>query len=255
MLPSGYTVEGPDVLVRRWIGSVRIAGVSTARRATPEDLARTVRLFASGGMFGYYGLFRNSKLGSTWWYVTDRDKAVVLTSSGKHVLVSPDDPDLFLSMLNAPAAPSSPPDQTTARRGRSIGAAVGLATSAMVLFAVFYAPGPPRYTITPRALEIHDRFYPVTIGAENVDVDGLRVIDSSTDKEWRPTARTNGFANPYYRSGWFRTASGRRVRMYRTDSTRVVLLPPKHDMEPVLLQVASPDAFIAELRRAWGSLP
>jgi len=250
--PSGYTLDGPDVLVRRRIGKVRIGGVSAARRATADDLAGAVRLFASGGMFGYYGLFRNSKLGSTWWYVTDRDQAVVLTSNGKDVLVSPDDPDRFLAMLNAPAAPGLPIHPAAPPKGRWIGAGIlGLGTSAIVLFAVFYAPGPPRYTITAGALEIHDRFYPVTIGAESVDKDRIRIVDGSTDKDWRPTARTNGFANPYYRSGWFRTANGLRVRMYRAGSTRLVLLPPKHDTEPVLLQVASPEAFIAELLRAW----
>ena len=109
--PSGYTVEGRDVVVRRRIGRVRISGVSEVRRARAEDFAWTVRLFASGGLFGYYGLFHTSKLGNAWWYVTDGSNAVVLTPHGKPVLVSPDATELFLGTMNAPASAGSPQDR------------------------------------------------------------------------------------------------------------------------------------------------
>jgi hypothetical protein len=63
--PRRYTVSGRSVVVRRMIGDVRIPldGAREIRAATAEDLEGAIRLWASGGLFGYYGLFRTSKLG------------------------------------------------------------------------------------------------------------------------------------------------------------------------------------------------
>jgi len=114
-----------------------------------------------------------------------------------------------------------------------------------------YAPGPPIYTLPPQSLTIHDRFYPVTVSAAAVDVANIRVIDLNADKDWRPAARTNGFANSHYRSGWFRVASGRTVRMYQANGGRLVLLPPKGDGNAILLETADPEKFVAEVRQEW----
>jgi Bacterial PH domain len=100
-------------------------------------------------------------------------------------------------------------------------------------------------------LTIHDRFYPVTLPASGIDVEHIRLIDVAVDTEWRPTARTNGFANARYRSGRFRVASGKIVRLYQADSKRLVLLPPKGDGAAVLLESKDPEKFLRELRQQW----
>ena len=86
-----------------------------------------------------------------------------------------------------------------------------------------------------------------------MDIEHIRLIDVGADADWRPTARTNGFANAHYRSGWFRVASGKTVRMYRADSTRLVLLPPKGDSAAVLLEARDPEEFIREVRQRWSN--
>jgi hypothetical protein len=118
-----------------------------------------------------------------------------------------------------------------------------------------YSPGPPPYTLTHDTLTIHDRFYPVTVPAADVDLSGARVIELSRDSQWRPTARTNGFANTHYQSGWFRVANGDKVRMYRAGGKQLVLLPAKGNAVPILYQAGDPDAFLAALRRAWTTPP
>jgi hypothetical protein len=105
--------------------------------------------------------------------------------------------------------------------------------------------------LTPEALTIYDRFYPVTLNAAAVDVEHIRIVDFGVDTDWRPTARTNGFANSHYRSGWYRVANGQKVRMYRADSRRLVLLPPKDDGAPVLLEVSQPERFVEQVRQQW----
>ena len=106
--------------------------------------------------------------------------------------------------------------------------------------------------MTLGSLTIHDRFYPVTLNRTGVDVEHIRVVDFGVDTEWLPTRRTNGFANAHYRSGWFRVASGKTIRMYRADGTRLVLLPPKGNGAAVLLETGEAEKFVAEVRRKWG---
>jgi hypothetical protein len=116
---------------------------------------------------------------------------------------------------------------------------------------LLYAPGPPKYTLNSEGLTIHDRFYPVTVRASEVDVARIRVVDLDTDPHWRPTSRTNGFGGLHYHSGWFRVAGGEKVRMYRADGRRLVLLPPLAQTAPVLIEVKQPEAFVQEVQHAW----
>jgi hypothetical protein len=58
-------------------------------------------LFGSGGLFGYYGLFRTRALGRSTWYVTNRKNRIVLIAGAKTFVLSPDDVDGFLRALNS----------------------------------------------------------------------------------------------------------------------------------------------------------
>jgi hypothetical protein len=46
-------------------------------------------------------------------------------------------------------------------------------------------------------------------------------------------------------------ANGEKVRMYRADGTRLVMIPSRAGA-PVLLEVQDPERFVEELRRLWG---
>jgi hypothetical protein len=257
--PRGYRLTAGAILVKRPIGNVSIPldGIRQARRAEPGDLAGSIRLWGSGGMFGYYGLFYTSGLGNSRWYVTNQANLVVLLGDRPAVL-SPDDVDGFLAAVPAltsvsnvalDAAGSAWPRRN--RLGMLVGAGVAVLAAIIAGSALLYSPGPPSYTLTPSNLAIHDRFYPVTLSASEVDAQHTRIVDIAMDRDWRPTLRTNGFANTHYRAGWFRTANGRTVRMYRAGGTRLVLLAPRGQGAPVLLEVADPAAFLSQLHDAW----
>ncbi|HEY1206433.1 MAG: PH domain-containing protein [Bryobacteraceae bacterium] len=256
-----YVCEGRSVIVKRLVGDVTIPldGLREARAAAKDDFCGCMRLWGNGGLFGYYGLFRTTKLGKCTWYVTNRKNAVVLVAESKTVLLSPDDASGFLGAIGAfvAAAPvtNQAPLVAGSGAGRLIGmiagGVIGAAALAFALFCVLYSPGAPRTTLDSQSLEIHDLFYPVTVRAADVDVERIRVVDFAMDADWRPTARTNGFANGHYRSGWFRVANGEKVRMYRADGTRLVLLPPRDSGAAVLVEVQDPERFAAELRRLW----
>ncbi len=258
--PRGYAISDGAIVIKRLVGNVRLPleAVRESRRTTAEDLSGTLKLWGNGGLFGYYGLFRTSKLGKCSWYVTNRGNTVVVVTAAKTAIFSPDDVDGFLAAIQAaaPAMGGASGDATRSEgRGIPVGAMAGIVigTSALALVAValLYSPGPPRYDLTPRTLRIHDRFYPVTLQAGEVDVANVRVVDLTMDKEWRPTMLTNGFANAHYRSGWFRVANGQTVRIYRADGLRLVLLPPKSNGAAVLIEVKDPDQFAREVREEW----
>ncbi len=264
--PRSYSVSAEWITVNRLVGGLRIplTQVRELRRASADDLSGGIRLWASGGLFGYFGLFRTAKLGACRWYVTNRRNIVILSTDAGVTLFSPDDVDGFLAALRpwAPAASSVPtptsPATIPARpalRWFAVAAIAGVigAVAAFVGFAITYSPGPPGYTLTPNSLAIDDRFYPVTLPAASIDTSGVRVVDLDTDPAWRPVARTNGFANSHYRCGWFRVVNGEIVRLYQAGSRRLVLLPSIGTGPTVLLEVTSPVAFVAELRRAWSA--
>ena len=79
----------------------------------------------------------------------------------------------------------------------------------------------------------------------------MRVVDLNEEKGWRPALRTNGFANSHYQSGWYNAANGTKMRLYRADARRLVLIPRKGGDAPVLLQVADPDQFVEQIRKDW----
>jgi len=130
---------------------------------------------------------------------------------------------------------------------------IGIGAVGLAIAAATYAPGRPAYTLTRDSLTIHDRFYAVTLRAGDVDVAGVRVVDLATESEWRTTARTNGFANSHYQSGWYKVRGGQKIRLYRADATRLVLLPPKGTGAAVLLDAKDPEEFVQKVRREWGS--
>jgi hypothetical protein len=96
--PRSYTVSGKTIVVKRLIGDVGVPleNLRAARRIDADDLRGCIRLWGSGGLFGYYGLFRTTKLGRCNWYATNRKNLFVAIGAEKTAVFSPDDVDGFL---------------------------------------------------------------------------------------------------------------------------------------------------------------
>lgn len=103
--PRGYTIAERSIIVRRLIGPIRIPleEIRDLRTATGDDFRGCIRLWGNGGLFGYYGLFRTSKLGKCTWHVTNRDNGVVLITASKTVVLSPDDVKGFMAAIRTAA--------------------------------------------------------------------------------------------------------------------------------------------------------
>jgi len=258
--PRDFEISSGTFRVKRLIGDVvfPLTSLRFVRDTTPADFKGCVRLWASGGLFGYYGWFWSKALGKSKWYVTDRSKAIVVTDGSQTILVSPEDRDGFLAAIERAEPPTLAPISGSESPGLALPLIIGLVFAGMVLSivaaALLYAPGRPQVDLTRDSLIIHSRFYGMTVPASSVDAANVRVIDLRTDPGWKPVLRTDGFGNPHYRAGSFQTANGRRVKLFTTGSERLVLLPPAGvDGTPVLLDAAEPDQFAARVRQEWSS--
>lgn len=264
--PQSYEVSGGAILIKRLMGTVRLPldSIRELRAGNAGDFQGCTRLWGSAGLFGYFGLFKTSKLGKCRWYMTNRRNPVMIAATAMTAVISPDDVPGFLAAVRSLApVPETTAEQISgsaeapnagARAGANVGAWIGGIVAVLgiglVCAALLYSPGVPKITLTSASLTIHDRFYPVTLNAAAIDVSGIKIVNIRTDPEWTPTARTNGFANAHYHSGWFHVASG-SVRMYWADGENLVLLPSRGDGSPVLVQVNDPERFIARVRQLW----
>jgi Bacterial PH domain len=148
--PRAYSISDRSILVKRLSGSLRLPldDVLEASIATADDLRGCIRMFGNGGLFGYYGLFRTSRLGNCSWYVTNRTNMIVVVTSAKTAILSPDDVDGFLAAVRAAVpVPSTPPVAPLFETGGGTGILVGVAIAAAVIglvtLALTYSPGPP----------------------------------------------------------------------------------------------------------------
>jgi len=96
--PQRYLVRGNLVTVQRRIGDVSIL---VSRE--PERWRWTwwgLRLFGSGGLYGYFGYFYMRRIGTVRMYATNRHNMVLLVDEkGRKILVSPNEADRFIQQL------------------------------------------------------------------------------------------------------------------------------------------------------------
>ena len=101
--PIKYEVNDHNLIIRRLVGDVKISlkEIITAERIDSGKTSWAWRIFGVGGLFGYYGKFTNTQLGSMTWYATRRDKIVLVkTKTGKKIILTPDEPEKFTQGLN-----------------------------------------------------------------------------------------------------------------------------------------------------------
>jgi hypothetical protein len=96
----GYTVQRDSILVHRllWATHLPRTGLKSATH-DPSLIAGGMRIFGNGGFFSFSGWFRNKQLGTYRAYITDPALAVVLRYGDRVVVVSPADPERFVSTV------------------------------------------------------------------------------------------------------------------------------------------------------------
>jgi Bacterial PH domain len=100
--PISYSITDQEVIIHRTWRDVKINrnDIQSVEKLDENFSKNTLRTFGVGGTWGYFGKFTHSSSGSMDWYVTRRDKLVLLKITGnKNVVLSPDEVEEFLSEL------------------------------------------------------------------------------------------------------------------------------------------------------------
>jgi hypothetical protein len=96
--PQGYKVIGRMVIVKRLIGNLKIHVEGEPERW--NWIWWGLRLFGSGGLYGYYGLFTFRRIGRIRMYATNRHNLVLIKDEkGRKFLLSPTKPEKFIQLL------------------------------------------------------------------------------------------------------------------------------------------------------------
>lgn len=97
--PAAYAIEpGSLVIRRRWFGRRTYRLTGDVLRAPWKITAGGIRVFGSGGFFGWYGSYWKPGVGSYHAYVTDRAQVVACTTDAGLVVVSPAHPGDFVAL-------------------------------------------------------------------------------------------------------------------------------------------------------------
>ncbi len=107
--PINYNVSDNKLIIHRLFFDVKIdrSQIKSVELLDKEFIGWSIRTFGVGGLFGYYGKFSNSKIGSMTWYATRKDKVVLVrTINNKKIILTPDEPQKFVAnfaLKNMPA--------------------------------------------------------------------------------------------------------------------------------------------------------
>ena len=97
---KGYSISGNSLRIKRllWYTVIDIAMLKSVE-CDPKAFTGSIRTFGNGGLFSFSGNYKSGKLGSFKAYVTDFKRCVVIITAGQTVVVSPDNPELFVEVL------------------------------------------------------------------------------------------------------------------------------------------------------------
>jgi hypothetical protein len=96
--PTSYEINNENLLVHRPISAIKIK-LASIKNIEKTEPGYSMRLFGSGGLFGYYGLFTSNKLGRHHRYTGNNKNLVLLTTDKKKYLLSIHD-ELFFQELS-----------------------------------------------------------------------------------------------------------------------------------------------------------
>lgn len=98
--PHYLEVSEQQVIIHRFLGKVVIYRNDILCVKRKKSMNKDVRTFGSGGLFGCLGYFYSFAEGKYFAYVRDVKTMVYIQTKGKNYVVSCDEPDEFIKMLD-----------------------------------------------------------------------------------------------------------------------------------------------------------
>jgi hypothetical protein len=104
-----------------------------------------------------------------------------------------------------------------------------------------------RLRLDRNGFEVVTTFYRQRLALSQLQLDRARVIELGEHPELRPWLKSNGFALPGFRSGWFRTRGFKKLFLATAGGQRLLWLPTTRG-DALLLQPQRPQALLERLR-------
>lgn len=98
----GYVLREDELLIERlgWGNHIPLSTIVSVE-ANAEAIRGSIRLCGSGGLYGFFGWFRNGRLGVYRAYGTDPKRCVVMKLTNRTIVVTPDDPQRFIAEIGS----------------------------------------------------------------------------------------------------------------------------------------------------------
>jgi hypothetical protein len=101
---KAYQITQDEVIIDRLFGNVKIkrSEITSVEIVEKEQMGWLIRTFGVGGLFGYWGKFSSSKLGSMTWYATRKNRIILIkTINNKRFVITPDEMEQFVADFNS----------------------------------------------------------------------------------------------------------------------------------------------------------
>jgi len=105
------------------------------------------------------------------------------------------------------------------------------------------------FTLSDQGLRISPGLFGRFIPKEDINTEGVRVINLNIETGYKPKWRTNGAGLPGYDAGWFKLENKEKALLFVTDRSSVVYIPTNRDYS-VMLSVKEAGEF-TDLLRQW----
>jgi hypothetical protein len=103
-MPKQYEINENELVIHRKIGNLTILRNDITQIEKIEaytQLGFVIRLFGSGGLFGWLGIFYSGKYGIFKMYAGAASPLLMISyGNGKKIGISPEDLDGFMATLN-----------------------------------------------------------------------------------------------------------------------------------------------------------
>jgi hypothetical protein len=96
--PVSYVVEKNGITIKRPFKSyhIELNKIMNTYLTDKKTMKWTIRTFGVGGLFGYYGKFRNKTFGNMTWYATQQKNYLIIeTTNNRKIVLTPDDTDMI----------------------------------------------------------------------------------------------------------------------------------------------------------------
>ena len=100
-MPIRLTIGNDKIILHRLFGAINIPikDIIAIKAIPNSETAFSIRIFGSGGLFGYLGKFKNKKLGYYTMYATDINELILIRTARKTYVFSCRNRDKFIESV------------------------------------------------------------------------------------------------------------------------------------------------------------